>query len=71
MGQKLSPNCKEKLNNMHERIRTAQRPRIRPDEIFYLLGVRDANFCNTDHVPVWYDSVGNYSWGREIVATSP
>ena len=30
-----------------------------------LKGVHDANYFNTDHVPIWYESVGNYSWGKK------
>ena len=28
-------------------------------------GVRDAYLCNTDHVLVWYETVGNYTWGKK------
>ena len=49
---------------MHGRIFTVQCPLMQPDETVSLLGVRDANFCNIDHVPVWYESVGNYYWGE-------
>ena len=45
-------------------IHMVQRPQMRPDGTVYLLGVRDANFCNTNHVPVWYESIGKYSWGE-------
>ena len=31
----------------------------------HISGVRDANFVNTDHVPIWYESVGNYSWCKQ------
>ena len=27
------------------------------------MGVKDAHCVNTDHVPLWWESVGNYSWG--------
>ena len=30
------------------------------------MGVKCTHFCNTDHVPVWYKSVGNYSWGKKV-----
>ena len=28
-------------------------------------GVHDAYYFNTHHVPVWYESVGNYTWGKK------
>ena len=53
VGQKLPPNWKENINNMRGGVHTVQCPRIRPYGTVYLLGVRDANFCNTDNVPIW------------------
>ena len=29
-----------------------------------VLGVDDAHFCNTDHVPTYVEDVGSYSWGE-------
>ena len=61
VGHKLPPNWKEKLKNIHGRIHTVQCPQMQSGSTVYLLGVRDANFCKTNHVPVYYESVGNCS----------
>ena len=50
--------------NMRGKVRAKQQPEMRPDGSVKINGVRDAHFCNTDHVPVWYESVGNFSWGK-------
>lgn len=62
-GQKLPGNWEETLKNMHGRVRAVQNPIRRADGTKRLAGVKDEHFCNTDHVPVWYESVANYSWG--------
>ena len=46
-------------------MRAKQQPEMRTDGTTIINGVRDANFCNTDLVPVWYESVGNYTWGKK------
>ena len=55
VGQKLPHDWKEKMVNMRGRVRHRQEKE----------GVKDAYYFNTDHVPVWYESVGNYTWGRK------
>jgi len=55
---------------MHGKVRTKQQPDMRADGTVHIAGVKNAHFCNTDHVPVWYESVGNYSWGKTLVADS-
>lgn len=64
-GQKLPDNWETKLTNMHARVRAQQDPEMRTDGTVRIRGVKDAHFCNTDHVPVWFESVGNYSWGKK------
>ena len=49
------------LVNMRGKVRGKQQPEMRTDGTTRINGVRDANFCNADHVPVWYESVGNRS----------
>ena len=46
-------------------MRARQKPEKKLDGSTRIAGVRDAHFCNTDHVPVWYESVGTYSWGKK------
>ena len=46
-------------------MRAKQQPVRRANGTVRIDGVKDAYFCNTDHVPVWYESVGNYSWGKK------
>ena len=38
---------------------------ITPDGTTRLDDVRDKHYYNTDHVPMWYTSVGNYSLGKK------
>ena len=64
-GQKLPVNWEQKLIDMHGKVRAKQQPQIRSDGTLCIAGVQDAHFCNTDHVPVWFESVGNYSWGKK------
>ena len=45
-------------------MRHRQLSTTRPDGSVESTGVEDAYYFNTDHVPVWYELVGNYSWGR-------
>ena len=62
-GQKLPGDWENALINMHGRMRAVQNPIRRANGTMRLAGVKDVHFCNTDHVPVWYESVANYSWG--------
>ena len=64
-GQKLPANWEQALLDMHGKVRAKQQPQMRADGTVRIAGVTDAHFCNTDHVPVWYESVGNYSWGKK------
>ena len=64
-GQKLPANWEQALIDMHGKVRAKQQPEMRADGSVRIAGVKDAHFCNTDHVPVWYESVGNYSWGKK------
>ena len=60
-GQKLPLNWEQKLLDLHGKVRAIQKPELRADGSVRIAGVKDTHFCNTDHVPVWYESVGNYS----------
>ena len=64
-GQKLPNNWEKELINMKGKVRAKQNPVMKPDGTIRIAGVRDANFCNTDHVPIWYETVGNYTWGKK------
>ena len=64
-GQKLPNNWERELVNMRGEVRAKQNPVKRADGILRIAGVKDDYFCNTDHVPIWYESVGNYSWGEK------
>jgi hypothetical protein len=65
VGQKLPKNWPDKMVDMRGRVKHRQLPTEQPDGSIVLKGVHDANYFNTDHVPVWYESVGNYSWGKK------
>ena len=65
--QKLPVNWEQKLIDMHGKVRAKKQPQMRSDGTICIAGVQDAHFYTTDHVPVWFDSVGNYSWGKNIV----
>ena len=42
-----------------------QKPDLQAGGYICIVGVKGTHFCNTGHVPVWYESVGNYSWGNQ------
>jgi hypothetical protein len=63
VGQKLPADWKEKMVDMRGRVKHRQLPTQQTDGSIVLKGVSDAYYFNTDHVPVWYKSVGNYTWG--------
>ncbi len=65
VGQKLPKDWEAKMVDMRGRIRHRQGPLEQPDGSVLITGVTDAYFFNTDHVPIWYESVGNYTWGRK------
>ena len=47
------------------KVRARQKPETKLDGSMRIARVRDAYFCNTDHVPVWYETVGNYTWRKK------
>eukprot|EP00957_Ditylum_brightwellii_P102779 7832711-Ditylum_brightwellii.AAC.1 len=63
VGQKLPADWKEKMLNMRGQVKHRQLPTQQTGGSIVLKGVSDAYYFNTDHVPVWYESVGNYTWG--------
>ena len=63
-GQKLPNNWERELANTRGQVRAKQNPLKRADGTLRIAGVKDDYFCTTDHVPIWYESVGNYSWGE-------
>ena len=65
VGQKLPPNWEYKMDEMRDRVRRRQKPEAHGDETICIAGVKDAHFVNTDHIPDWCESVGNYSWGKK------
>jgi hypothetical protein len=65
VGQKLPKNWEAKMVDMRGRVRHRQRPSAQPDGRVLITGVTDAYYFNTDHVPVWVESVGNYTWGQK------
>ena len=64
-GQKLPDNWEQALVDMRGEVRAKQQPVRRADGTVRIDGVKDDYFCNTDHVPVWYESAENYSWGKK------
>ena len=64
-GQKLPNNWEQALIDKRGKVRAKQQPVRRVDGSVRIDGVKDDHFCNTDYVPVWYESVGNYSWGKK------
>ena len=65
VGQKLPKDWEAKMVQMRGRVRHRQQPLAQPDDRVLITGVTDAYYFNTDHVPVWVESVGNYTWGRK------
>ena len=65
VGQKLPNNWQEVMVDFRGRLRHRQDPQTRADGSTRVAGVEDAYYINTDHVPVWIESVGNYSWGKK------
>ena len=60
---------------MKGRVRAKQKPVIIMCGNIHIAGVRDYHCVNTDYLPIWYESVGNYIWvktdsGRRNVKTS-
>jgi len=53
------------LLDIHGKVREKQQPEMQADSSVHIAGVKDAPFCNTDNVPVWYESVGSYRWGKK------
>ena len=64
-GQKLPTNWEKALVDMRGKVQARQKPETRLDGSTRISGERAANFCNKDQVPVWYESVGNYTWGKK------
>jgi len=50
---------------MRGKVRAKQQPVRRAGGTVRIDSVKDDFFCNTDHVPVWYESVGNFSWDKK------
>lgn len=65
VGQKLPENWEEKMVDFRRRLTRRQDPQTRADGSTRVVGVQDAYYINTDQVPVWIESVGNYSWGKK------
>lgn len=65
VGQKLPKNWEEQMVDMRGRVRHRQGASQQPDGRVLITGVTDEYYFNTDHVPVWVESVGNYTWGRK------
>ena len=63
-GQKLPLDWKQKHEKIVSRVVKAQMPRQRRDGSFQP-GVTDDKMANTDQVPVYIESFGNYQWGRK------
>ena len=63
VGKNLSLDWKHKLKELMSRVSAKQRVMTRPDGSKKVEGVKDKDWFNTDHVPIWYESVGNYTWG--------
>ena len=69
-GQKLPANWEHALLDMHGKVRVKQQPEMQADGSVCIAGVKVAHLCNTDHVSVWYESVGNYIVGARKVAVN-
>eukprot|EP00957_Ditylum_brightwellii_P107269 8185167-Ditylum_brightwellii.AAC.1 len=63
VGQKLPADWKEKMVDMRDQVKYRQLPTQQTNDSIILKGVSDAYYFNTNYVPVWYESVGNYTWG--------
>ena len=64
-GQKLPNNWETELVSMRGKVRAKKNLVRRPDGTVRIAGVKDASLCKTNHVPIWYESVGNYSRGEK------
>ena len=51
-GQKLPNKWEQALVHIRGKVQAKQQPEMRTDGTTRINGVRDAKFCNTDHVPV-------------------
>ena len=65
VGQKLPTDWEAQMVKVRERVRRMQKPALRGDGTVRIVGVKDEHLVNTDHVPMYGDMVGNYSWGRK------
>ena len=50
---------------MKGRVRENKNPVMQPCGKIHIDGVRYAHFVNTDHLLIWYKSVGNYIYGKK------
>jgi len=70
VGQKLPLRWKIDLENLQKRLAYLQVPHYEShtftDGDFmqeFVPGIEDGDVWNFDHVPIWRECVGNYSWG--------
>ena len=50
------------MKELRSRVAAKKRVTTRPDGSKKVEGVKDKDWFNTDHVPIWYESVGKYTW---------
>ena len=50
------------MKELKSRVASKKRVTKRPDGSNKVEGVKDKYWFNTDHVPLWYKSVGSYTW---------
>ena len=60
MGKKLQKGLDEKIIEMKGRVKAKKKLVIRLCGKIHIASVIDSHSFNTDHVPIWYESVGNY-----------
>ena len=63
-SRKLPPDWQEKVNSIVRRVAKAQTD-TKNDDGALVPAVPDDRFCNTDHIPMYKEDVGKYSWSEK------
>ena len=68
VGQKLPTKWENILCDQQKKIAASQFPQritLSSGEMVWVPAIKDIHYVNFDHVPVWNEAVGNFSWGRK------
>ena len=65
VDHKLPLDRKQKSKELRSRVPAKQMVMTRTDGSKKVEGVKDKYWFNTDHVPIWYEYVGNYTCGLQ------